>query len=102
MMLNCSEVNTMVRTTSTQMSFLETVSDHLCRSSLIVQTQFHQLSGWLVSDDPAVKEAGCGGPVLVWGYMWPAVVRKVGRTAKFPKTTLKVPYGRNSYSILGK
>jgi hypothetical protein len=28
--------------------------------------QFHQLSGWLVSDDPAVEEAGCGGPGLAW------------------------------------
>ena len=30
----------------------------------VVQTQFHQLSGWLVSDDPAGEEAGCGGPEL--------------------------------------
>ena len=27
-------------------------------------TQFHQLSGWLVSDNPAGEEAGCGGPGL--------------------------------------
>jgi hypothetical protein len=26
--------------------------------------QFHQLSGWLVSDYPAGEEAGCGGPGL--------------------------------------
>ena len=26
--------------------------------------QFHQLSGWLVSDDPTGEEAGCGGPGL--------------------------------------
>ena len=29
-------------------------------------TQFHQLSGWLVSDDPAGKEARCGGLGLAW------------------------------------
>uniref|UniRef100_A0A8C7E1G8 Rhotekin a n=1 Tax=Oncorhynchus kisutch TaxID=8019 RepID=A0A8C7E1G8_ONCKI len=28
--------------------------------------QFHQLSGWLVSDNPAGEEAGCGGPGLAW------------------------------------
>jgi hypothetical protein len=27
---------------------------------------FHQLSGWLVSDDLTGKEAGCGGPGLAW------------------------------------
>jgi hypothetical protein len=26
---------------------------------------FHKLSGWLVSDDPAAEEAGCGGPSMV-------------------------------------
>ena len=28
--------------------------------------QFHQWSGWLVSDDPADEEAGCGCPGLAW------------------------------------
>jgi hypothetical protein len=28
--------------------------------------QFHQLSGWVVSDDPAGEEAGCGVPGLAW------------------------------------
>jgi hypothetical protein len=28
--------------------------------------QFHLLSGWLDSGDPAGEEAGCGGPVLPW------------------------------------
>ncbi|XP_071011838.1 doublesex- and mab-3-related transcription factor 2b isoform X1 [Oncorhynchus clarkii lewisi] len=46
-------------------------------------TEF-QLSGWLVSDDPAGEEAGCGGPGLAWLH-----VRPVGRTAKFSKTTLE-------------
>ena len=45
--------------------------------------QFHLLSGWLVSDNPAGKEAGCGGPGLVW-----LSVRPVEHTAKFSKTTL--------------
>jgi hypothetical protein len=28
--------------------------------------KFHQLSGWLVSDDLAGEEPGCGGPGLAW------------------------------------
>ena len=52
MTLNCSRVKTLARMTSTQISFPETVSDSLFRNSLVVQIQFHQLSGWLVSDDP--------------------------------------------------
>jgi hypothetical protein len=28
--------------------------------------QFHQLSGWLVSNDPTGEEAECGGPGLLW------------------------------------
>jgi hypothetical protein len=35
---NCSQVKNLVRTTSTQMSFPEAVSDSLCRNSLVVQT----------------------------------------------------------------
>jgi hypothetical protein len=35
---NCSQVKTLVRTTSMQMSFPETVSDSLCRNSSDVQT----------------------------------------------------------------
>ena len=35
---NCSQVKTLPRTTSTQMSFPETVSDSLCRNYSVVQT----------------------------------------------------------------
>ncbi len=35
---NCSQVETPMRTTSIQMSFPETVSDSLCRNSLVMQT----------------------------------------------------------------
>ena len=52
--------------------------------------QFRQLSGLLVSDDPAGEEAGSGGPGLAWVY-----VRPVGRTAKFLKMT-EVAYDRES------
>ena len=51
------------------MSFPETVSDCYANS------KFHQLSGWLGSDDPTGEEAGGGG---LGGS---AGVRPVGRTA---------------------
>jgi hypothetical protein len=58
--LRCrTTVKTLVRTTSTQMSFPETVSDNLVRND------FHQLYWWLVSGDPT-GEARCGGPRLAW------------------------------------
>jgi hypothetical protein len=56
----------LVRMTTTQMSFHETVSDCLSKNSLVVQTQFHQFAGWLVSDDPTGEKDGCGGPGLTW------------------------------------
>jgi hypothetical protein len=65
-MQSYSQVKTLVRMTSTQMIFPETISDSLRRTSSAVQTQFQQLSGWLVSDHPAGEEAGCGGPGLAW------------------------------------
>ncbi len=37
-MTNCSQVETLMRTTSMQMSFPEMVSDSLCRNSLVMQT----------------------------------------------------------------
>ena len=46
--------------------------------------QFHQLSGWLVSDDPAGEEAGCGGPGLAWLHV---VCSCEAGVAKFSITT---------------
>ena len=63
---NCSQVKTLVRTMSTQMSFPESVSDSLCRNASVVQTQFHQLSGWQVSNNLTGEEARCGGSGLAW------------------------------------
>ncbi len=45
-----------LRTTSTQMSFPDTVSDSLCRNSLVVQT--------------LQIKAGCGGPGVVTRGLW--------------------------------
>jgi hypothetical protein len=54
---------------------------------------FHQQSRWMVSDNPAGEEAGCGGPGLTWLHVI-CVVRSVGRTSKFSKMMLKATYGR--------
>ena len=86
---NCSQVNTLVRTTSTQKNFPETVSDRLCRNSSIVQT--HHFISCLVGCSqtiPQVKKPDV--EVLGWqGYTWSAV----GRTAKFSKITWQVWLG---------
>lgn len=44
----------------------------------------HQLFGWLVLDDLAGEDAGCGGSELVWFNI---VVRMVGCTAESSETT---------------
>ena len=56
-----------------------------------INPQFPQLSEWMVSDDLAGEEAGCGGPGLAWLHV---VVRPFGHVAKFSKTTLGAGYGR--------
>jgi hypothetical protein len=78
-MLICSQVKNLVRTMYTQMSFPEKVSDRLC------------LGRWSQTI-PQVKIPDV--EVLGWhGYTWSAVVRPVGCTAKFSKTTLEAAYG---------
>jgi hypothetical protein len=47
--------------------------------------RFHQLSGWLFSEDPTGEESGYGGHWLAWLH---------GRTAKFYKTMLEEAYSR--------
>ena len=83
---NYSQVKTLVRTTSTQMSFSEMVSDSLCRNSSVVQTHsFTNCPGGWSQTILQVKKPDV--EVLGWcGYTWSAVVR--------PKTTLDVSYGR--------
>ncbi len=43
---NCSQVETLMRTTGMQMSFSETVSDSLCRNSLVMQTDCCNSCPW--------------------------------------------------------
>ena len=56
---------TLVRMTSKQMSFPE-IAQKLFRCA---NPQFNQLSGWLVSHDPAGEEAGRGGLGLAWLHL---------------------------------
>ena len=53
---NCSQFKTLVRKTSTQMSFPETVSDSLQKFFGCANPQFHLLSGGLVSYDPQGRQ----------------------------------------------
>ncbi len=91
---NCSQVETPMRTTSMQMSFPETVSDSLCRNSLVMQTNCYSScpGGW---SQTILEVKMLDVEVLGWcGYTWSAVMRPVGCTAKFSETPLETAYGR--------
>ncbi len=91
---NCSQVKTLMRKTSMQMSFPQTVSDSLCRNSLVMQTDCCSScpGGW---SQTILEVKMLAVEVLGWcGYMWSAVVRLVGCTAKFSEMLLETTYGR--------
>ncbi len=67
---NCSQVETPMRTTSMQMSFPETVSDSLCRNSLVMQTNCCSScpGGW---SQTILEVKMLDVEVLGWcGYTW--------------------------------
>ncbi len=72
-----------MKTTSMQMSFPETVSDSLCRNSLVMQTDCCSScsDGWSQMN---LKVKMLDVEVLGWcGYTWSAIVRPVGCTANW-------------------
>ena len=73
--MNCSQVKTLVRMTSTKMNFPKTVPDSLCRNYLFVQTHsFASCPGFWSQMIPPVKKPAV--EVLGWrGYTWSVVVR---------------------------
>ncbi len=77
-----------------QMSFPETVSDSLCRNSLVMQTDCcSSCPGGLSQTILEVKMLDV--EVLGWcGYMRSGVVRLVGCTAKFYEKPLETAYSR--------
>ncbi len=75
---NCSQVEILMRTTSMQMSLPKTVSDSLCRNSLVMQTDCCSScpGGW---SQTILEVKMLDVEVLGWcGYTWFAVVRPVG------------------------
>ncbi len=87
---------TLMRTTSMQMSFPETVSDSLGRNSLLMQTDCCSScpGDW---SQTILEVKMLDVEVLGWcGYTWSAVVRRVGCTAKSFETPLEMAYGRHS------
>ncbi len=73
--INCSQVETPMRTTSMQMSFPETVSDSLCRNSLVMQTDYCSScpGGW---SQTILDAKMLDVEVLGWcGYTWSVVLR---------------------------
>jgi hypothetical protein len=72
-MPNCSQVKTLVRTTSMQMIFPETVSDSLWRNYLVVQTHnFISRTGYLSQTILQVRKPDVGilvcGSEVSWTY----------------------------------
>ncbi len=91
---NCSQVETQMRTKSMQMTLPETLSDSVCRNSLVMQTNCCSScpGGW---SQTILEVKMLDVEVLGWcGYTWSVVVRPVGCTAKFSETPLETAYGR--------
>jgi hypothetical protein len=80
---DCIQVKTLLSTMSSQMSFPETVSDSLCRNSMVVQIRsFISSPGGSSQSISQVRKPDV--EVLGWcNYTWSAVVRLVGRTTKW-------------------
>ncbi len=76
------------------MSFPETVSDSLCRNSLVMQSDFCSScpGGW---SQTILEVKILDVDVLGWcGYTWSAIVSPVKCTAKFSETPLEMAFGR--------